>query len=83
MNVMKNRLLALSLGSMLTGTAFAQNAPFTAYEEKLPGTDLTFKMMPIPAGEFSFGSPAGEKGRGTEKDPVPLTAFTEIFHRYL
>lgn len=26
---------------------------------------------------------AGEKGRGTEKDPVPLTAFTEIFHRYL
>lgn len=78
---MKNRLLALSLGSMLTGTAFAQDATnqaFTAYEEKLPGTTYTFKMVPIPAGEVMLGSPANEKGRDADEGPqkkVKLAAF--------
>jgi len=78
MNVMKNRLLALWLGSMFTGAAYGQDAAFTAYEEKLPGTDLKFKMIPVPAGEFSFGSPTTEKGRGEDEGPqkkVKITAF--------
>ncbi|MBW8686167.1 formylglycine-generating enzyme family protein [Chitinophaga rhizophila] len=78
---MKNRLLALSLGSMLTGTAFAQETSprtFAAYEEKLPGTAFTFKMVPIPAGEVTLGSPSGEKGRNQDEGPqkkVKINAF--------
>ncbi|QHS61728.1 formylglycine-generating enzyme family protein [Chitinophaga agri] len=77
---MKNRILALSLGSLLAGPAFAQepSQPFAAYEEKLPGTDFTFKMVPIPAGEVTLGSPAGEKGRNTDEGPqkkVKINAF--------
>src|SRR3954462_12171667 len=61
---------------MLTGAAYGQD--FIAYEEKLPQTELTFKMVPIPAGEFSFGSPATEKGRGEDEGPqkkVKIAAF--------
>lgn len=81
MIVMKNRFLALSLGSLIVGSASGQGVssqPFTAYEEKLPGTAVTFKMLPIPAGEFSWGSPAGEKGRNEDEGPqrkVKIAAF--------
>lgn len=78
---MKNRLLALLLGTMLADTAFGQGSaspPFAAYAEKLPGTDLTFRMVPIPAGEVTLGSPAGEKGRKENEGPqkkVKIAAF--------
>ena len=38
----------------------ADMKPYTA---KIPNTDVTFDMVPIPAGEFAMGTPAGEKGR--------------------
>ena len=30
------------------------------YIEKIPGTDVTFEMIPVPGGEFLMGSPANE-----------------------
>src|SRR3954453_4148076 len=39
------------------------------YVERIPGTDVTFEMIPIPAGEYLMGSPAGEADRS--KDEVP------------
>ena len=33
------------------------------YEETIPGTDVTFRMVPIPAGSFLLGSPDDEVGR--------------------
>jgi formylglycine-generating enzyme required for sulfatase activity len=39
------------------------------YTEKIPGTEVTFAMTPIPAGTFTMGSPESEKGR--EKDESP------------
>lgn len=80
-SVMKNKLLALSLGSMMVSAAYGQQTgspPFIAYEEKLPETDLTFKMVPVPAGEVTLGSPDNEKGRSTDEGPqkkVKIAAF--------
>ncbi len=48
------------------------------YKEKIPGSDVAFDMVPIPAGEFLMGSPAGEKGRLDDEGPqhqVGIRAF--------
>lgn len=44
----------------------------------LPGTDVTFKMVYIPAGSFQMGSPADELGRSDDEGPqhkVSVDAF--------
>ena len=49
-----------------------------AYEETIPGTDVTFTMVPAPAGEFLLGSPEDEPGRGEDEGPqqrVAVSAF--------
>jgi len=40
-----------------------------AYEETIPGTTVTFRMIPIPGGTVAIGSPAGEEGRGADEGP--------------
>src|SRR4051812_35020028 len=44
-------------------------ADHKAYTEKIPGTDITFEMMPIPGGAYLMGSPADEKGRRDDEGP--------------
>lgn len=39
------------------------------YTEKIPGTDVSFEMIPIPGGEFLAGSPDGEAERGDDEGP--------------
>ena len=39
------------------------------YTEKIPGTDVSFQMAPIPAGSYTMGSPTGEKGRKNDEGP--------------
>ncbi len=48
------------------------------YEEKIAGTNVTFKMVPIPEGEFVLGSPTEEPGREEDEGPqktVDIEAF--------
>ncbi|MGI9429237.1 MAG: family 16 glycoside hydrolase, partial [Bythopirellula sp.] len=40
--------------------------PYTA---TIPGTEVTFDMVPIPAGEFQIGSPEDEEGRNDDEGP--------------
>ena len=40
-----------------------------AYVEQIPGTEVKFKMVPIPGGKFLMGSPAGEKGHAADEAP--------------
>jgi len=40
-----------------------------AYDETLPGTDVTFRMIPIAGGTLRMGSPAGEADRGADEGP--------------
>jgi formylglycine-generating enzyme required for sulfatase activity len=39
------------------------------YVETIPGSDVRFEMVPIPAGTFTMGSPAGEPGRSDDEGP--------------
>ncbi len=39
------------------------------YEMTIPGTDVKFRMIPVPGGEFTMGSPAGEAGRKEDEGP--------------
>jgi formylglycine-generating enzyme required for sulfatase activity len=48
------------------------------YETTIPGTSISFKMLPVPAGEFVMGSPDKEGGRNADEGPqkkVQLGAF--------
>ncbi|MCA9065043.1 MAG: formylglycine-generating enzyme family protein, partial [Planctomycetaceae bacterium] len=39
------------------------------YTVLIPGTDASFRMIPIPGGEFAMGSPADEEGRNDDEGP--------------
>ena len=39
------------------------------YIEKIPGTDVSFEMIPVPGGEFLMGSPAKEAHRNKDEGP--------------
>ena len=60
---------------------FAQNDTnndFTSYTQTIPGTDVSFKMIAIPAGTFRMGSPENEQGHRADEGPateVKLNAF--------
>ena len=41
-----------------------------AYEDTIPGTDVVFRMVPVPGGTFRMGSPADEADRGDDEGPV-------------
>jgi len=49
-------------------------ADMKAYTETIPGTNITFRMVPIPGGTFTMGSPEGEAGRKPSEGPqFPVT----------
>src|SRR6516164_3800498 len=48
----------------------ATDAGMQAYTETIPGTKVSFTMVPIPAGEFDMGSPAGDPGHRSDEAPV-------------
>ncbi len=71
---MKNILIPVVLLSSVS--CFGQQ--LKAYEQSVPGAEVKFKMVPVAAGSFIMGSPAGEKGRDADEGPqkkVQLTAF--------
>ena len=39
------------------------------YAETIPGTEITFEMIPVIGGEFRVGSPASEPGRNADEGP--------------
>ena len=44
-----------------------------AYQAKIPGTEISYEMMPIPAGRFVMGSPSDEAGRNKDEGPrIPV-----------
>lgn len=45
-------------------------SPFVAYTDTIPGSEISFQMVPIPGGEFLMGSPEGEIGRNEDEGPV-------------
>jgi formylglycine-generating enzyme required for sulfatase activity len=45
-------------------------AALLAYKETIPGTGVSFEMMPVPGGKFQMGTPEGEAGRKDDEGPV-------------
>jgi formylglycine-generating enzyme required for sulfatase activity len=39
------------------------------YKVTIPGTDVTFEMIPVPGGEFTMGTPENEPGRNSDEGP--------------
>ena len=51
---------------------------FAVYKQPIPGSSLSFTMVPIPAGKFTIGSPSTEKNRETTEGPqhtIQLSPF--------
>jgi formylglycine-generating enzyme required for sulfatase activity len=49
-----------------------------SYVQSIPGTPVSFKMIAVPSGRFTMGSPSAEKGRDDDEGPeheVELSAF--------
>jgi formylglycine-generating enzyme required for sulfatase activity/mono/diheme cytochrome c family protein len=44
-------------------------ADMKAYTNNIPGTAVTYSLVPIPEGEFLMGSPETEKGRRPDEGP--------------
>lgn len=44
------------------------------YVESIPGTDVTFEMVPVPGGEYLLGSPDGEAERNEDEGPQVTVA---------
>jgi len=53
----------------LPGSAAASAEEMSGYTEEIPGSAVTFKMAPIPAGAFLMGSPEGEDDREDSEGP--------------
>jgi formylglycine-generating enzyme required for sulfatase activity len=47
----------------------ATEADMKPYLEKIPGTDITFEMVPVRSGKFTMGSPESEAGRSGDEGP--------------
>jgi formylglycine-generating enzyme required for sulfatase activity len=58
---------ALSIG--LAHAAQPAAPVFAPYAETIPGTKVSFEMVPIPAGSVRLGSPKDEAGRGADEGP--------------
>ncbi|MEO5591505.1 MAG: SUMF1/EgtB/PvdO family nonheme iron enzyme [Chitinophagaceae bacterium] len=74
------KIISLFSCAMCTFFLLAQNAAdsFKVYEQKVPGTDLHFKMMPVNAGSFLMGSNNKEKERKMDEGPqknISISAF--------
>lgn len=68
MDVKRTGLIALITSMAFTG--FTQTGNFNSYDQTIPGSTVSFKMIPIPAGRFQMGSPENEKGRRSDEGPV-------------
>ncbi|MEL6673191.1 MAG: SUMF1/EgtB/PvdO family nonheme iron enzyme [Bacteroidota bacterium] len=66
-----NRISLILMGSLLLlpFCLQAQEGDLPHCTDSIPGTDIKFKMVKIPAGVFTLGSPEGEEGRTEDEGP--------------
>lgn len=70
-------LSALAFCAGLLSVAQPPNE-FKSFTGKVPGSSVTFRMVTVPAGTFTMGSPDTEKNRAKEEGPqkkVSISAF--------
>ncbi|HEY6082872.1 MAG TPA: SUMF1/EgtB/PvdO family nonheme iron enzyme [Chitinophagaceae bacterium] len=62
-------MLALGGEPGYTQPPVAAGPPLKPYVQAIPGSAVSFKMLPVPGGEFLMGSPEQEKGRRKDEGP--------------
>ncbi|MGZ8919756.1 MAG: SUMF1/EgtB/PvdO family nonheme iron enzyme [Limisphaerales bacterium] len=72
------KLLEELFAKIVSGMEAKTPADMKPYKVTIPGTDVTFEMLPIPGGEFVMGSPESEAGRKPNEGP-PHTVKIEPF----
>lgn len=73
---MNRSLLLVALLFTSSMSVYAQS--FKQYQQSIPNSTVKFTMVPIPAGSFTMGSPADEKGRDADEGPqkvIQISAF--------
>lgn len=78
MVILKNKLAQAFFLVLACAAANGQTPDFKPYTAKIPGTEVTFNMVPIPEGTFKMGSADNEAGRGADEGPqkdISLSAF--------
>lgn len=78
--MLKKTLFSSLLATLAIVPAFARQSDtsFKKYEQSIPGSDIRFALVPVPAGSFQMGSAAGQAGAETDEQPqhkVELAAF--------
>ena len=66
----KITLIAVTCACVFSIGLRGQKKPFEAYQQEVPGTELTISMLPIPGGTFAMGSSDFEQGRATDEGPI-------------
>lgn len=52
----KSAFICALASSLLIGTSYQTSTSFQPYKQEIPGTPLSFEMVPIPGGSFKMGS---------------------------
>jgi len=65
----ENALVAQAFARITEMTKEKAAGEMKAYTVEIPGTEVTFEMLPIPGGKFKMGSPENEKGRKPDEGP--------------
>ena len=77
---MTKPFVALLLGGMFSQVlAIAQTTSFETYSQQIPGTTISFKMVPIKGGTFQLGSPNSEKGRNKDEGPAKNVQISDFW----
>lgn len=61
------------------GEGEAAKDDFKPYVETIPGTNITFEMVPIPGGKFLMGSPEDEPDRVEDEGPQVEVAISPFW----
>lgn len=66
---MKANLLAPVFCALLFCVVTLRAQELKPFDQTIPGTSVKLKMIPIPGGAFTIGSPSSEKGREEDEGP--------------
>lgn len=72
----KSLVIACLAGGTLSASAQQVLAPITTV---MPGSEVSFTLVPVPAGTFTMGSPATEAKREEDEGPVREVAIEAFY----
>ena len=73
----------MALARRIRGTIVPSPAgPMTAYKKTIPGTDVSYDMVPIPAGEFYMGLPGAGPVRTVQVSAFWMNAHEVTWDEY-